>query len=85
MNKYFTFLFLLSIFLAFSFKPARQKERKDANKSFAGFETRFLDAYWKQHPSLSINAGYGQYYDELIIPGSASVAKEIAFAGRWLD
>ena len=57
----------------------------DNNKAFGAFEDRFLDAYWKQHPSASINIGYGKYYDELTIPDSASFAANLDFNRRWLD
>jgi uncharacterized protein (DUF885 family) len=56
-----------------------------ADKSFATFETRFMDAYWKQNPSASIFAGYGKYYDELKIPDSAAFKSDIAFAKKYLD
>lgn len=52
---------------------------------FTAFETRFMDAYWQQHPSAAIFAGYGKYYENLKIPDSASFAAEIAFARRYLD
>lgn len=83
-NKFLTCLLVSYAIVAFSFKP-HEKINKDADNAFANFENRFLDAYWKQHPSYSIFVGYGKYYDDLIIPGSASAAKEIAFAKSWLD
>jgi len=34
---------------------------------------------------LAIIAGYGKYYDELIIPDSAAFTNNIAFSKRWMD
>jgi uncharacterized protein (DUF885 family) len=56
-----------------------------ADKVFSKFEDTFLDAYWKQYPSGSIFAGYGKYYDKLVIPDNASFAGNIAFSKQWLD
>jgi len=63
---------------------ARQSDNAD-DKTFSSFETRLLDAYWKQHPAASINAGYGKYYDRLEIPDRAAVTGNVAFSGRWID
>lgn len=57
----------------------------DIDKKFAAFEDVFLDAYWKQYPSLSINIGYGKYYDRLVIPDSNAYPDNIAFSKRWTD
>jgi Bacterial protein of unknown function (DUF885) len=57
----------------------------DKDKAFAAFEDRFLDAYWKQHPSFSISVGYGKYYDDLTIPDSASFLANLDFDRRWTD
>ncbi|GAB3574183.1 DUF885 domain-containing protein [Spirosoma luteolum] len=84
-NNYVTCLFIsLSVF-SYGFRPPKQKAAEDANKAFSYLENRLLDAYWKQHPSEAIFAGYGKYYEELIIPGKMSIASDIAFAERWLD
>ena len=71
--------------VAFGFKSGKKNVNENADKVFANFENKFLDAYWKQYPSSSIFVGYGKYYDELIIPGSASVTNNIAFSKRWID
>src|SRR5258708_33310961 len=57
----------------------------NADKTFSKFEDTFLDAYWNEYPSGSIFAGYGKYYDKLVIPDSASFANSIAFSKQWLD
>jgi uncharacterized protein (DUF885 family) len=62
-------------------------------EAFSTFETNFLDHYWKQYPSnavtvgsnTAITAGYGKYYDDLVIPDSAAFAANVAFSKRWLD
>lgn len=64
-----------------------KKETADsaADNSFSEFENVFLDNYWKQYPAASIANGYGKYYDQLVIPGSKTVAANIAFSNKWLD
>jgi len=62
-----------------------QPASDQVDTSFSKFEDRFLDAYWKQHPSYAIFVGYGKYYDRLTIPDSAAVAANIAFAKSWID
>ncbi|MFT3909044.1 MAG: DUF885 domain-containing protein [Ferruginibacter sp.] len=57
----------------------------EKNKAFLAFENVFLDAYWKQYPSASINIGYGKYYDKLVIPDSNAVADNISFSKQWID
>jgi uncharacterized protein (DUF885 family) len=63
----------------------KQTNTSDPDKTFATFENVFLDAYWKEYPSQSIQQGYGKYYDELVIPDSASFAHHIAFSKQWTD
>lgn len=75
------FLLLLNI----GCQPAMQGGDASPDQSFADFESRFLDAYWKQYPSGSIGVGYGKYYDSLIVPDSASFAANVAFSGHWID
>jgi uncharacterized protein (DUF885 family) len=57
----------------------------EADKTFTKFEDTFLDAYWSEYPSGSIYAGYGKYYDKLVIPDSAAYAHSIAFSKQWID
>ena len=63
----------------------KQNGNNSADKLFSNFETVFLDAYWKQHPSSSIFIGYGKYYENLVIPDSASFASNISFSKQWID
>lgn len=63
----------------------RQQSKNNADNEFSNFENSFLDPYWKQYPTSSINVGYGKYYDSLVIPNSASFASDIAFSKQWLD
>src|SRR6266496_1084015 len=83
--KYFLLsgLLLAQLFGAFRNKPFSNKA-SSADNSFADFENRFMDVYWKQNPSGAIFAGYGKYYDELKIPDSTAFASDIAFA-KYLD
>ena len=55
------------------------------NEAFSGFETRFLDQYWKQYPNQSINIGYGKYYENLILPDSDTFAAHVQFSKQWID
>ncbi len=63
----------------------KQTNNTNANTSFDNFQPRFLDAYWKANPSAAIYAGYGKYYDSLVIPDSAAFTKSISFSKQWLD
>ena len=84
MKKTFAKL-LVFILIALVSCNSNNKESKDnTDKKFVDFETIFLDAYWKQYPSLSINAGYGKYYDKLVVPNSATFADNVAFSKKWL-
>ena len=77
----------LLVVLALTFsgcKPDKKENNTTTDTEFSAFETQFLDAYWKQYPSLSINAGYGKYYDKLIVPNSETFAKNVTFSKKWL-
>jgi uncharacterized protein (DUF885 family) len=56
-----------------------------ADSSFKNFESRFLDAYWKQYPGDAIFIGYGKYYDRLTIPDSTYFASINQFSSGWID
>lgn len=58
---------------------------QNIDSSFNNFQPRFLDAYWKANPSGAIFAGYGKYYDELIIPNSNSFLQTVNFSKQWLN
>src|ERR1700735_4010223 len=64
-------------------KPAANTINTDT--TFKTFETAFLDAYFRQYPSISIASGYGKYYDKLIIPDSINIANNPVFSRQWLD
>lgn len=83
MKKLNTVITALLAFIMLSSSCKQAKENTDL--SFSKFETRFLDSYWKQYPSGSIFAGYGKYYDKLVIPDSATFAGNIAFSKQWID
>lgn len=57
----------------------------DVNAAFHNFQPRFMDAYWKQNPSGAIYAGYGKYYDGLVIPDSIAFKQSVVFSKQWLD
>ena len=78
-------LFAFLLLVSFGCNSNTAKSTGNADQSFANFETAFLDAYWKQYPSGSIYAGYGKYYDKLVIPEKASFASNIAFSNNWID
>jgi hypothetical protein len=63
----------------------KQVVNNNADKNFASFENKFLDAYWKNYPSGSIVAGYGKYYENLVIPDSTAFRNNIIFSKLWLD
>jgi len=79
---------LYAVFLIFSScKNQTPKEiiPGSTDRFFNEFETKFLDAYWQQYPSSSITAGYGKYYENLVIPDSAYFISNSRFSSNWLD
>ena len=77
------FLVFLTILLV-SCKSDKKVNNDKPDANFASFETKFLDAYWKQYPSGAINAGYGKYYDKLVVPNAAAFNDNVAFSKKWL-
>ena len=84
MKYFFAPLFIAFLFLNIGCNSNNQTAA-DTDKLFADFENVFLDAYWKQYPSGSIYAGYGKYYDKLVIPNKAAFDGTIAFSKLWID
>lgn len=78
-------IFLLLLALTLMGCQTQKSAKSNSDSTFSQFETDFLDAYWKQYPSYSIFIGYGKYYENLVIPDSASVAGSVAFTKLWLD
>ena len=87
-------LCLITIGIMASCNRPKMGESAKANETFSGFESRFLDSYWKQYPCNSastsggpnsISVGYGKYYEELIIPDSMSIAANVQFSEHWID
>jgi len=85
MNRFITIIFMLPAIYLASCNNQKQDNTSDSETSFANFESRFLDAYWKQYPSSAIFVGYGKYYENLVIPDSSSFANSIAFSNQWID
>jgi len=85
MKNHFTKVLIVVLLATLSCTTKKQNSGTNPDKVFSNFENVFLDAYWKQYPSASISAGYGKYYDKLIIPDSASFAENIAFSKQWID
>src|SRR5437868_2620535 len=83
-NKLSGFITLV-LLLSFGCNSNKAKDIDNADKLFATFENVFLDACWKEYPSQSIQQGYGKYYDEMVIPDSASFDHHIAFSKQWTD
>lgn len=84
MKKSFaTLIFLLAITFV-SCKSDKKETNDNTDANFASFETKFLDAYWKQYPSGSIAQGYGKYYDKLVVPNAATFEANVAFSKKWL-
>ncbi len=75
----------LVVFATIGCNSSQEKQHGNEDKIFTNFETTFLDAYWKQYPSASIMIGYGKYYENLVIPDSASFAGSISFSKQWID
>jgi len=84
-KKIFYTVALIVFTISCNTKTESSTDKNDSDKAFAGFEDRFLDAYWKQYPSNSIFIGYGKYYDNLVIPDSNSFANNVSFSKQWID
>ncbi|WP_293895847.1 DUF885 domain-containing protein [Flavobacterium sp.] len=84
MKKLFASLFVLLAITFVSCKSDKKENNADTDKTFASFETKFLDAYWKQYPSGSIAQGYGKYYDKMVVPNAAAFADNVTFSKKWL-
>jgi len=86
MQRYFRFLYFIILVAACNSSTNQSNERTGSQDVlFNAFQPGFLDAYWKENPSGSIFAGYGKYYDQLIIPDSNSFVHAVAFSKQWLD
>lgn len=85
MKKTFARLLLLLTITLVSCNSNKKESNSNTDADFAAFETKFLDAYWKQYPSASIAQGYGKYYDKLVIPNQAAFDDNAAFSKKWLD
>ena len=85
MKNILTTLFIATLLTTIGCNSDKQDSTVQADDAFTKFEDTFLDAYWKQHPNYSIFVGYGKYYDQLVIPDSASFANSIAFSKQWID
>lgn len=81
------FVACMIILLGSACNPHNQNatSTKNSNIAFNNFQPRFLDAYWKENPSAAIFAGYGKYYEEPVIPDSASFVLSVNFSKQWLD
>ena len=84
MKKTLAILIVLLTITLVSCKSDKKENNVDTDKNFASFETKFLDAYWKQYPSLSIAQGYGKYYDKLVVPNAAAFANNVSFSKKWI-
>ena len=71
MKNNFYKLFVLLLLINFSCNLNKQNNN-NTDTVFTIFEDTFLDAYWKQYPTLSIYSGYGKYYDKLVVPDSST-------------
>jgi uncharacterized protein (DUF885 family) len=83
--KYSYLLAILVIFSCTGCRHDAQTGKVSPDESFSGFEIRFLDQYWKQYPGQAIGIGYGKYYENLVIPDSASYAGNVQFSKDWID
>lgn len=85
MKNNFYKLFVLLLLINFSCISNKQNNNNNTDTVFTRFEDTFLDAYWKQYPTLSIYSGYGKYYDKLVVPDSSTFAGNISFSKNWID
>ena len=84
MKKTIAKLLVLLTLIFTSCNSNKKESTSTIDLDFATFETKFLDAYWKQYPSGSIAQGYGKYYDKLVVPNAAAFDDNVAFSKKWL-
>ena len=84
MKKLFATLIVLLAIIIVSCNSSKKENNDNTDANFASFETKFLDAYWKQYPSGAIAQGYGKYYDKLVVPNAATFADNVDFSKKWL-
>ncbi len=84
MKQTFAKLLVLLTLTLVSCKSDKKESDSNTDVEFAAFETKFLDAYWKQYPSGSIAQGYGKYYDKMVVPNSAAFESNVAFSKKWI-
>ena len=84
MKKSFAALIILLVITFVSCNSPKKENNDNTDANFASFETKFLDAYWKQYPSGAIAQGYGKYYDKLVVANAATFANNVAFSKKWL-
>ena len=84
MKKSFTALLVLLAITIVSCNSPKKENNDNTDKTFSSFETKFLDAYWKQYPSGAIAQGYGKYYDKLVVPNAAAFADNVNFSKKCL-
>ncbi|MBK9718760.1 MAG: hypothetical protein IPO85_14835 [Saprospiraceae bacterium] len=80
----FPVLVLLTLFY-FGCQTSKPEVKINNDEVFTSFETNFLDAYWKEYPTMSIYNVYGKYYDHLVIPDSTFFINNVIFSKLWLD
>lgn len=85
MKKTFAGLVILLVIALTGCTSSKKENNTNIDAEFASFETKFLDAYWKQYPSLSITQGYGKYYDQLVVPTEAAFSENVDFSKKWLS
>jgi len=85
MKDFFSIKIIMLLVIIAGCNTATQTDDNNADKTFENFEPVFLDAYWKHYPGGAIYAGYGKYYETLVIPGAETVAADIAFCKAWTD
>ncbi|MGV3697829.1 DUF885 domain-containing protein [Flavobacterium sp.] len=84
MRKALAKLLVLFTLTLIGCKSDKKESNSTTDAEFAAFETKFLDAYWKQYPSLSIAQGYGKYYDKMVVPNKEAFEDNKAFSEKWL-
>jgi len=77
--------FVVLVFAGCNSANKNNSPNTNADGAFNHFQPRFLDTYWKENPSAAVFAGYGKYYDQLVIPDSAAFAGIVNFSRQWLD
>ncbi|MBN4061585.1 DUF885 domain-containing protein [Bacteroidales bacterium AH-315-I05] len=81
--------YFLLLLLVFACTQPNNKQLSTNNEQnniqFNAFKERFMEAFWKQHPTYATWSGYHKYDNVLVIPNEESRLNNELFCQQYLD